>query len=76
MTQLINISNELYERLSKIKGSRSFTLVIEEMLNKESNASKVMEFAGMLNEEEGKSFDEHIKNMKNGWKKWKIPECV
>lgn len=68
MSKLINISNDIYNKLKMMKGkNQSFTIVIENLLekNEESNKNKIMEFYGK------DSFDkERLKELKKGWSRW------
>jgi predicted CopG family antitoxin len=52
MTKIISISDEAYNELSKLKDGASFTKVIIN-LTKEKKKDNIMEFAGILDEEEG-----------------------
>lgn len=49
MARQISLSDEVYEKLLKIKGKRSFSEVIKEELGKEEQKGKnVLKFAGIL----------------------------
>jgi|ETN01SMinimDraft_4_1059930.scaffolds.fasta_scaffold135149_2 predicted CopG family antitoxin len=65
MSKLINISNELYEKLTKIKGNDSYTITIKNLLETKNNKKRLLEFAGKggINEKE-------ISKIKKDWKKW------
>jgi predicted CopG family antitoxin len=65
MSKLINISDELYGKLKKIKGSDSYTVVIDGLLSKRSNKEKILEFAGKGGIDEGE-----VKEMKKEWRRW------
>ncbi len=67
MSKLINISNETYSKLKAMKGKESFTVIIENLIEKksESNKEKLMEFFG-----KGSFDEEKLKELKKGWKKW------
>jgi len=60
MTKVISISDEAYEELSRMKNGSSFTEVILE-LSKEKKKKSIMDFAGMLSEEEGNKMLKKIK---------------
>ncbi|MDE1850996.1 MAG: antitoxin VapB family protein [Candidatus Micrarchaeota archaeon] len=50
----IMVSDEAYKKLSSVKGDKSFTIVISELVDwfKGKNRSDIMEFAGLLGDEE------------------------
>ncbi len=57
-TKTISITEEAYERLKMMKEKKeSFTDVINRMTGKRS----IMEFAGILSEEEGEKLEKYIK---------------
>jgi predicted CopG family antitoxin len=60
MTKVISISDEAYDELSRLKNGFSFTEIILE-LTKEKKKKSLMEFAGMLSEEEGNRMLKKIK---------------
>lgn len=60
MTKIISISDEAYEELSRMKNGSSFTKVILELSNEKKKKS-IMDFAGMLSEEEGNKMLKKIK---------------
>lgn len=65
MSKLINVSNEIYRKLSSMKGEESFSVVIENLLEKSSNKKAILACAGKG------SFDEKkLKELKAGWRKW------
>ena len=65
MSKLINVSNEIYGKLSAIKGAESFSVVIENLLEKKSNKEKLLSFFG-----KGGIDEEAVKELRKGWKKW------
>jgi predicted CopG family antitoxin len=65
MSKLINISDKTYEKLKSIKGKESFTFVIENLLEKETNTERVLSCAG-----KGGINGEAVSKLKEGWKKW------
>ncbi len=69
MSKLINISDNTYRKLKMLKGEeQSFTIIIENLLNKEeSNREKVISFVGKGGIDE-KRVEEAIKFTR----KWKI----
>ena len=60
MTKIISISDNAYEELKKIKNGSSFTEIILE-LTKEKKKKSIMEYAGILTEEEGNNMLKKIK---------------
>lgn len=64
MSKLINISDKLYMKLKAIKGERSFTKVIEDLVE-EKRKKKFLEFFG-----KGGIDEKKMKEIKEGWKKW------
>ncbi|MDO8508866.1 MAG: antitoxin VapB family protein [Nanoarchaeota archaeon] len=65
MSKLINVSDDVYEKLSELKGKDSYTAVIKRLIEKKTNKERILEFAG----KGGINVDE-IKEIKKGWKKW------
>lgn len=68
MSKLINISDKTYAKLKSLKGEdKSFTIVIENLLEKkeESNKEAILALAG-----KGSFDEEKLKDLKKGWKKW------
>ena len=60
MTKVISISDEAYEELKKLKNGMSFTEIIIREKKKES----IMNFAGMLTNEEAKKMLNEIKELR------------
>ena len=65
MSKLINVSNEIYERLASLKGEESYSLVIKKLLEQGTNKEKVLQLYGKNGIDERK-----IGELKKGWKKW------
>lgn len=67
MSQLINISNKMYEKLKTMKGKEdSFSIVIEKLIEKkETKKKKFIDFYG-----KGGIDEKAINELKKGWKKW------
>jgi len=65
MSKLINISDELYNKLTMIKGSSSYTEIIKNLLNKKSNKEAVLSLAG-----KGGIDSDVLIEIKKGWKRW------
>ncbi len=60
MTKVISISDDAYEELSKIKNGYSFSEIIIE-LTKEKKKKSIMDFAGIISEEEGNRMLKEVK---------------
>jgi predicted CopG family antitoxin len=54
MARQISISNEVYELLSKRKGTKSFSQVIKESLCANEKKTDIMKFAGIMKDEKEK----------------------
>lgn len=69
MARTIMISDELYERLKKMKNGRSFTNLIKSKLKPKINGKKLLKkFYGVM-----PNFDDsYLKKLDKEWKKWKI----
>jgi predicted CopG family antitoxin len=65
MSKLINVSDEIYKKLSSMKGDESFSIVINKLLEKRSNKEEILKFAGKIEFDE-----ENLKDLKKGWKRW------
>ena len=65
MSRLINVSDELYEKLRNMKGERSFTFVIMNLLGDKSNKEEVLKRFG-----KGDVDEKRMKELRRGWKKW------
>jgi predicted CopG family antitoxin len=48
MARQISVSNEVYEELSKLKGKKSFSELIKEVMGIKKGNEKLMKFAGIL----------------------------
>ena len=72
-TKNISISVEAYERLKMIKDEReSFTDVINRITRKKP----IMEFAGILSEEEGNALENYIKGRRKSDRREKISRML
>lgn len=65
MSKLINVSDELYEKLKRMKGNDSYSVVIKELLSRKTNKDKILSLAG-----KGDFDEKRLKELKKGWKKW------
>ncbi len=65
MSKLINISNETYRKLSAIKGKESFSIIIENLLEKKTNKDAILACAG-----KGGINGDALKSLRKDWKKW------
>ena len=65
MSKLINVSNEIYEKLSKLKGENSYSEVLRKLLEHKTNKEAILSFVGK------KGIDEKsIIALKKEWKEW------
>jgi predicted CopG family antitoxin len=66
MSKLINISDEIYQKLTEMKGKEmSYTFVIKNLIGKKSNKELLLSFAG-----KGDINEKEIAEIKKEWKKW------
>ncbi|AAB89264.1 MULTISPECIES: antitoxin VapB family protein [Archaeoglobus] len=63
MTKTISISDDVYEMLVKIKGKRSFSEVIRELVKKEGNFDLLMVAFGTRSEEEVEKLKREMKEV-------------
>jgi len=63
MTKVISISDEAYEELKKLKNGMSFTEIIIS-ITREKKKESIMNFAGMLTNEEAKKMLNEIKELR------------
>ena len=72
MSKIISVSDEVYELLRRMKGEKSFRVVIKDLAGR-SNKERVLSFAGMLSDEEAedlkKSVEESRKRFNEGFRK-------
>lgn len=54
MARQISVSNEVYEELSKLKGRKSFSELIKEVMGIKKSNEKFMKFAGILKKDRKK----------------------
>jgi len=68
MVKVISISNGVYDELAKVKGEKSFSQVILELLKKQgaSNKESVLAIAGEKNLIDEKK----IKTLERDWRRW------
>ena len=65
MSKLINVSNEVYDKLSEQKGDRSYSQIILGLLDERSNKDLILSFAGA-----GGIDEKDFKELRKDWKKW------
>lgn len=65
MSRLINISDDVYKELTRLKGKASYSELVRMLLQKRSNKELILSFAG-----KGGVDEEAIGEVKKGWKKW------
>ncbi|MQL56158.1 antitoxin VapB family protein [Acidianus ambivalens] len=73
MPKVITISDDVYEKLSKLKGSKSFSQVINELIEYYNNSRKGRVEAldlifGILSEEEAKELEKDVEEFRKSFK--------
>ena len=63
MTKTISISDDVYDLLVKIKGKKSFSEVIRDLIRKEGNFELLMIAFGTRSEEEAEELEKEIKEV-------------
>jgi len=63
----IVIRDDVYKKLNEIKGDKSFSDIIEELIEESLSLrkKKLEKYFGILNEEEAKELEREIKEMRN-----------
>ncbi len=66
----IMISDDTYEKLSSIKGKRSFTMLLSDLVNslKQKKNEDIMKFAGIMNASEAKEVEKIAKRIRQNAK--------
>ncbi len=65
MSKLINVSDEVYNKLTELKLGESYSIVIKKLLEVKSNKEKLLSFAG-----KGDINLKEIEKLKSEWKNW------
>ncbi|MGD0729014.1 MAG: antitoxin VapB family protein [Candidatus Micrarchaeaceae archaeon] len=63
MTKIISLTNEVYDKLKKLKKNKSFSKQINELLersNLKGDINEILKYSGVWTKEEGKKFQEEI----------------
>jgi len=63
MTKTISISDDVYDLLVKIKGKKSFSEVIRDLIKKEGNFELLMIAFGTRNKEEAEKLEKEIREV-------------
>lgn len=63
MTKTISISDDVYDLLVKIKGKKSFSEVIRDLIKKEGNFELLMIAFGTRNREEAEKLEKEIREV-------------
>ena len=65
MSKLINVSDDVYKKMKTMKGERSYSQLIRNLIEKKGNKEEILKFVG-------KDFidEDMIKELKKRWKKW------
>lgn len=66
MTKTISISDDVYEALVRIKGNRSFSEVIRDLIKKRGNFDALLIAFGTRSEKDAEDLKEKIKEVE-GW---------
>ncbi|WP_297506034.1 antitoxin VapB family protein [Thermococcus sp.] len=71
MVKTLTIADDVYEELSRIKGNRSFSEVLRELLReKRGNAHVINRIFGILSEEEYKEVKKKLREVEEGFDEW------
>ncbi|RLI75881.1 antitoxin [Archaeoglobales archaeon] len=71
MVKTVTIADDVYEELIRIKGNRSFSEVIRELLkSRKGNAEALMKIFGVLSEEEYMKVKSEIDALKEDFERW------
>ncbi|MBI2136246.1 hypothetical protein HYU06_04185 [Candidatus Woesearchaeota archaeon] len=65
MSKLISVSDDVYSKLTKLKGKDSYSVILRRLIVPSSNKEKILQFFGT-----GGVDKEKVKELKIGWKKW------
>ncbi|HIH43173.1 TPA: hypothetical protein HA246_06025 [Candidatus Woesearchaeota archaeon] len=65
MSRLISVSDDVYSKLTKLKGKDSYSVILRRLIVPSSNKEKILQFFGT-----GGVDEEKVKELKIGWKKW------
>ncbi|MEM0373181.1 MAG: antitoxin VapB family protein [Sulfolobaceae archaeon] len=73
MPKVITISDDVYEKLSKIKGNKSFSQVINELIeyynkNRKGRVEALDLIFGILSEEEAKELEKEVEEFRKSFK--------
>ena len=65
MSKLINVADDVYSVLTKLKGEMSYSGMIRTLLERKTNKERILSFKGIEGVDE-----EKIKALRKDWKKW------
>lgn len=65
MARLVHLSDDIYKSLTRMKGGKSYSEVIKELLEKKSNKELLLGFFG-----KGGVDSKKVKELSASWKKW------
>jgi len=73
MPKVITISDEVYEKLSKLKGNKSFSEVINDLIefyyeNKKGRKEILRSIFGILSEEEARELEKEVEEFRKNFK--------
>ncbi|WP_083965022.1 antitoxin VapB family protein [Thermococcus sp. PK] len=71
MVKTITISDDVYNELLRIKGKKSFSELLRELLReKKGNSEALKRICGILNEEEYRETKKRLKELEGEFEKW------
>lgn len=69
MVRVISLSNEAYEKLKSLKGRKSFSELIVDLLNRKVQKKNIMEFAGIWKDDKyWENFNKEVKKTRKNSK--------
>ncbi|AEH25538.1 antitoxin VapB family protein [Pyrococcus yayanosii] len=71
MAKTITISDDVYRELVRIKGDKSFSEILRELLKeRKGNSHVLLRIFGILNEKEYKEVKKKLKELEEEFEKW------
>lgn len=71
MVKTITVSDDVYNELLRIKGKKSFSELLRELLReKKGNSEALKRICGILNEEEYRETKKRLKELEGEFEKW------
>ena len=77
MPKVITISDDVYDKLSKLKGNKSFSQIINELIeyynkNRKGRVEALDIILGIINEKDAEELEKEVKELR---KNFKVREC-